>query len=282
MEKPYVEIVLNGGLGNQLFGWACATAASKRSGFSLILNDSELRGRICELPKLGIPVVRQKPMNPLPLFYKLPSQVIQKKPLSFFRPRFNYIEESFEFDRRFLDPKPNSTYYGYFQSWKYFNDFSNQIQETLWKSLPSSDEYDRVRKRIGTPRYIAIHVRRGDYLQNISYHGLTTPEYFNDALEVFGRSREGLKLICISDSIELAREIVPKCDLYLGPNDLNEPTSILRIFAESSGIIGSNSSLSWWGAYLMNRNNLKIFPSKWFSAMAINTSDLLPTSWIQL
>ena len=46
----------------------------------------------------------------------------------------------------------------------------------------------------------------------------------------------------------------------------------------------ANSSFSWWGAWLNNNPNKKVIaPKKWFGDhVNLNTSDLLPESWIKI
>ena len=279
-KEPYVEIVLNGGLGNQLFGWATGFAASKRTGYKLRINDSGLVGRDCELSKFDIEVESGIPANSLSLFYRLPKKLQELKFATIFRPQFNYVEESFRFDKRFLKPRPNSTYYGYFQSWKYFDDFSTEIRKMLINSFPDSSEYLSFKGLIGSQKYIAVHVRRGDYLDKILFHGITSKDFYEKSLRNFSIKNTETRLICISDSIELAREILPDCDYYFGADQLNDPVTILRIFSEAEGLIGSNSSLSWWGAYLMTGDKFRIFPQRWFAAQGIDTTDLIPKKWI--
>jgi hypothetical protein len=93
---------------------------------------------------------------------------------------------------------------------------------------------------------------------------------------------ESTLLVCFSDSIEMAKNILPECDHYFGPKEINDPAAILMIMSQSKALIGSNSTLSWWAAFLMDVNAIKIFPYKWFTKKSINTDDLIPETWKQI
>ncbi len=275
---PFIEVVLNGGLGNQLFGWAIGQSIAISNGYTLRLNSSFLVERQYELSQFRISATDSPPMkkNPFPSF-----SLIRKLDILLRPKHYEYTESSFNFDDRFLKIPPNNTIYGYFQSWKYFKDYESELRRFLVTNFIESEEYVRVKEKIRGKDFIAIHVRRGDYISKKNFHGLTTLKYYQDALMMCNRSESTL-LVCFSDSIEMAKNILPECDHYFGPKEINDPAAILMIMSQSKALIGSNSTLSWWAAFLMDVNAIKIFPYKWFTKKSINTDDLIPETWKQI
>ena len=274
----FIEVVLNGGLGNQLFGWGVGYALSERNGYELRLNSSDLTGRKFELEKIGIHAVDLPPNSKYPLGADLASRFRRKIHKHFNLRTHVYAERNFRYHSEVNDLPPGTTLYGYFQSWKYLEDFKNQIRKKILENFPNSPEYVKFKRIIPHNKYVAVHIRRGDYIGREDFHGLTTPEYYKKALMSLEGKSSG-EIICFSDSIDIAREVLPNCSRYFGPESLNDPVAILRVMSEATSIIGSNSSLSWWAAYLMNDENPKIFPAKWFANTDLDTTDLLPPGW---
>ncbi len=275
---PFIEVVLNGGLGNQLFGWAIGHSIAHSNGYRLILNSSCLVERQYELSKFKIPALDLPPMQKNPFN----ASRINRKLGRLIQPDlYEYAELSFNFDDRFLKIPPNKTIYGYFQSWKYFKDYDIEIRGLLLTKYIESEDYIRIKEIIRDREYIVIHVRRGDYIGKEDFHGLTTAKYYQQALKLCKRSEQTL-IVCFSDSIDIAKGIVPDCDYYFGSKEINDPAAILMIMSQSKALIGSNSTLSWWAAFLMDVSAVKIFPNKWFAKTDINTDDLLPGTWMQI
>jgi hypothetical protein len=69
--------------------------------------------------------------------------------------------------------------------------------------------------------------------------------------------------------------------LVLGEEDLTSQSETLELMTYASGIIGANSSFSWWAAYLAkNSDSIKIFPRPWCRSIDSFESQLLPPTWL--
>ena len=273
------EVVLNGGLGNQLFGWATGTSIAKKNNIEVIFNSSQIGERGYQLDKFGIFATENLPLTKNPLnrnvIKKIQNKILGKHAIN----KFEFAELSFSFDNRFLKPRNGVSFYGYFQSWKYFDFNRNEIISKLNQIQNPSGNYGELQKLLKSDSFITIHIRRGDYINKTDYHGLVDVQFFNKAREVALSSTPGMKFVCFSDSIEIAKNMIPWADYFISSVEIESPAETLMLMKSTEGIIGSNSSFSWWAGYLMKNENIKIFPKQWFVNKQIDTVDLIPLTW---
>ena len=104
---------------------------------------------------------------------------------------------------------------------------------------------------------IAIHLRRGDYVDNPFYVDLTMTKYYDKAMKEFA----GEQFLVFSDDIEWAKRffIGNEFEFSEDKTELED----LNLMAGCKAIIMANSSFSWWGAYLGDRNKKVIAPKDW-------------------
>lgn len=141
----------------------------------------------------------------------------------------------------------------------------------------------------------AIHVRRGNNLSLPNHHPVPTYEYFKSALNIFNNQ----DIIVFSDDLDWCKEQ----DIFSGalfgfgpPKDidiysLTSPTPVsidqaaidLLIMKMCRRHIISNSSLSWWGAYLAGYGDV-IYPPQWVGPAITDydVSRIIPDKWIGL
>ncbi len=186
-----------------------------------------------------------------------------------------YKEPSFEY-REIPPPQSNFTLLqGYFQSYKFFDDYREEILEIL--DIP-----------VGVPQpYVAIHWRLGDYRTLSNCHPPVSKEYIQKGIEYFIKSGY-TNFMVFSDEIDFAYEniVVPEnCSLIFseGRTEIED----LALAASCEHILGSNSSFSWWAYYLnQNENKIGVFPQKdkWFGeALKYNkVDDLYLPEWVLL
>ncbi len=167
---------------------------------------------------------------------------------------------------------------GYFQSEKYFD---KKLVRDLFSIDKSTAKY--IESRYGEilkKGITSINIRRGDFVSRPHLHPVCSMKYFKEAVEYFGRNSD---FFVISDDIEWCKRQF-KGENYFFIED--EPPAIdLYLQTLCSNNIISNSSFSWWSAWL-NLNPVKtvIAPGEnWTGKLNPyrNNKDLLPSEWLQ-
>jgi hypothetical protein len=157
---------------------------------------------------------------------------------------------------------------GYRQTAKYFDEYRSEILYLL--------KFDWVKKE----GYVAVHVRRGDYVELRQKHPEVTVEWYEKAMAMF----PDCKFKFFSDDIAWCQKKFAHrndCE-YSGNTD--EQLDLIEMSCCEHQIC-SPSTFSWWGAYLNRNENKKvIFPQFWFSEgwCGLDTSDIVKPEWIKL
>jgi hypothetical protein len=149
----------------------------------------------------------------------------------------------------------------YIQDEKYFEKYKDEIKSQF-------------KSGISNIPYVAIHVRRGDYVGNDFYVDLFADGYYERAMKEFPDSA----FIIFSDDIPWCKEqnIFEKCAFSDGFDEVED----LNIMASCCGHIIANSSFSWWGAFLSPNGGKVIAPSRWYTDGVERTK--IPNSWIKV
>jgi hypothetical protein len=197
-----------------------------------------------------------------------------------------FTEKSHCYDPKLISLKGNVFLKGYWQSYRYFQAYQNQIKKDFeFLNLPNKTN-QALLKKIHTTESVAVHVRRGDYANHSAtnaYHGLTPKSYYQQAYKLIAKKITHPTFYFFSDDPEWVRnhlQIKAKA-YYIGHNQ-ECPHEDLRLMSACKHQIIANSSFSWWGAWLnQNPRKIVINPKKWNNVIR-STADLIPKSWIKL
>lgn len=128
----------------------------------------------------------------------------------------------------------------------------------------------------------AVHVRRGDYLNNPQIGTLSDSYFVNCTrimFEEFGVSR----FVIFSDSPDMLTEQVKSVSKYGNVVFAESQKSALQTLLSLSSfqfIIMSNSSFSWWAANIGSKKSKVICPSEWFKLLD-DPFGIKNISWIE-
>ena len=135
---------------------------------------------------------------------------------------------------------------------------------------------------------VSIHVRRGDYLTNpvtFQTHGLCDIDYYKKAIDEILDLVDKPHFFIFSDDQSWAKSNIifgAPTDYVMHNNSLKNYED-LRLMSYCRHHIIANSSFSWWGAWLGNNpEKIVIAPKKWFNDPKIDTTDLIPDTWLRL
>jgi len=170
-----------------------------------------------------------------------------------------------------LEFKDNTVYNGYFQSEKYFAHNRNFILDKFLNRKIIEDILNK-NSFLKNENTLSVHVRKGDYLtlKNI-YYTLDT-NYYNEAISKFDYDR----ILIFSDNINWCKKNFDYKNIIFLENQ-PEYIDLLMMSLCKNNII-SNSTFSWWGAWLNTNDNKKVIsPKNWLKLD--NDNDIVPDSW---
>lgn len=232
-----------GDMGNQLFQIATVIAAARRSGSNYFFDPS-----ILELP-----------VNKL---FELDNLNYNELPVDRYIYEFSNYEE-------IQIPKDGKVYgiRGYRQCYKYFDDFGEHIR-SIFK--PRAYILEKLKPYLPA-EYIAVHIRKGDYIK--AMHSFTifkefkrcSDQYYIRSVEDIKKVHPNLPVIMCTDSPDLVGELLLKLNATLAPivPEISGKYTDFCTLYNASALVISNSTYSWWAAYL-RPGRLVIAPSPWW------------------
>lgn len=257
-----ISCSLQGGLGNQMFQIAATVSLSLENN-----DDYGINLDICYTPNQGNLASKYSDT-----IFKNINKSNNYAFTNFYQePNFCYSEIPYQTDLLLR---------GYFQSEKYFVNYKKQIKNLFYFSEQNKEIIEQYFKNnIKNDKPItSVHIRRGDYLLFSNVHLVCTLEYYNKAIKNIGDSN----FVFVSDDIEWVKENFKSENYYF--SEFNDELLDLTLMTLCDNNIISNSSFSWWGAYLNDFEEKKVIcPNKWFSnGGPTDTQDVLPNEWIKL
>lgn len=270
---------ISDGFGNQLFMYACGYTIAKRLSTSLLLDISYLDNstlRKYELNRLNIKykfifTTRKQKYYPLKVVYrKLYHVWLHIKGFHFFKEKQNYI-----YNPDFEQLKSQTYLYGYWQTEKYFKDYRSDILKMFTPNYPISTGCKEYIKMAEQCYSVAIHVRRGDYV-NLGI--CLDQSYYHKALLKIKEMVKTPQFFIFSDNIEFAKQLFEggNGDIsFVQYSSENSTLEDLFIMKSCKHIIMANSSYSWWAAWLNdNPNKIVIHPNDH------QIDDFYPSEWL--
>lgn len=155
---------------------------------------------------------------------------------------------------------------GYWQSEKYFMHNEKIIRKDLQFKNTLNGKDKVVAKDITSHNAVAMHIRRGDYLDYTKF-GTCSTDYYKKAVSFIEEHVENPKFFIFSDDHQWVKKNIhiSHPTYHVTHNDVEKGHKDLRLMSLCKHFIIANSSFSWWGAWLSeNEDKIVTTPQPWF------------------
>ena len=208
----------------------------------------------------------------------------------------NIATGQFHFSQEFFNNCPdNINLHDYFQTEKYFKNIEDVIRNDFSFKKEIVKSCLEILDELVDP--IFIHIRRGDYVNQPDNHPVCSTSYYESSLNNF---KDTSSVLIFSDDPEWCKSqelfsddrfLISEFNLtYNQTSDTNDgrvksliPYYDLCLMSMCQGGIIANSSMSWWGAWLIeNPTQPIVAPNPWFGKnySHYDMSDLIPKRWV--
>jgi Glycosyl transferase family 11 len=285
-----IIVNLVGGLGNQMFQYACGLALSSTTGENVLyatdIYDQQATYNGYELDTvfgLALPIAtppdRKRALGFIGSNPYVRRAVMNYALLEVLMPGTAIFERSFAFDANLAVKLSKGGYlHGYWQSESYFGNTKEQVYRAFQFKGVDDSALD-VTGKIN----VSLHVRRGDYMNAGKVLAVCNDAYYKNALGALGLSLEETILNVFSDDPNWARQHIsnlhPECRFIQGNHGKNSYKD-MYLMSKCDHHIIANSSFSWWGAWLNQSPGKRVIaPKRWFVDPAKKSDNIIPPNW---
>jgi len=168
---------------------------------------------------------------------------------------------------------------GWYQSEKYFGNYKEVIRDAFSPTTEFVIKATNEFPFLNSARVAAINVRRGDYLTQPRHHPVVTLDYIEEARKLLPPHDY---LMVLSDDFEWCKNNIKGNNIIFPTNYVDQDAMWLLSMCDD--FIISNSTFSWWGAFLSRtKNKVVISPSTWFGPdIHEDPSDVWCEGWIKI
>jgi hypothetical protein len=280
-----IVVLVDGGLGSQMWQYSLGRLAAMKSGLPVCYDLSWFERDGMDINKKYSRAYRLETVFP-----NVRLENADAKTAETYRKYFNlYPGTRRDYDEKVIASRNARYIGGYYVNAKYVDLQGDALRDELTFGIELSDGNGKVRSAIeSTPQAVAIHIRRGDYVGSV--HDVTTPKYFTDAVKFIAAklSPEKAVFFVFSNGMEWSRKILEGLDekfVFVENNDNDSGEADMFLMSRCAHFVISNSSFSWWPAWLSRRSADKIVvaPNVWLSGERVSDRlSMLSEGWLAM
>lgn len=190
-----------------------------------------------------------------------------------------------------LPPKNRDSYLlGAFQSAKMVESVDAEVRRIFTFPEFESGKNQYIQTRLAQENSVGLHIRKGkDYQERIWYKNTCGVEYYRKAVDLMKEKVDSPSFYVFTDNPAWVKENLSWLEYKLvdgNPGSGWGSHCDMQLMSLCKHNIISNSSYSWWGAYLNNTlNKIVVCPRIWFnpeSTKDFSSNPLLAEGWISL
>jgi hypothetical protein len=267
-----IYIPVQGGLGNQLFQWSMAHYIAQETELpvTLVQNHSTMlsfnQNPLLQLSKQCTHSVKVGRNQKVAIGYRAIDKMSQYDSVKISKVSEKIKMFTLSDHESATLPKETSKHSsirGFFQSTtmvkQVWNDLKNEIQSVMEISLESAEKGVKETFLDLNHNYQAIHIRRGDYLENKDHLGVLSVDYFEKLIT------PNQSVVVCSDSLKSEELDQWRMEYRLYNQDKLSAIETLAVLSNGKRLIMSNSTLSWWASqFVLDKGGQVVAPAPWF------------------
>lgn len=298
---------LNGGLGNQLFQVAMGLAVAKAADSKLYLDEQGLtntsnRGkatsRKLEVANLGwelwppdfhledkpwwLPIARREGASaPTTALGSLVNMIPRSQPSSSAYIKEHTVSQDLP---KLVDELADKKFVylsGYWADQTVPELVRDEMTGALLATYSLPSPMNELGKAVEASSSFAIHVRRGDFFSGVApSHGVLEADFFFRAIEQLYES--GDELFFFSDDPRWCKATFGRfrAARFVEPASSDKALDHLLLMSKAKKFVISNSSFSWWSAWLSGAEGRNIIrPELWVANDSSQADKIYPMSW---
>lgn len=290
-----VTVLLSGGLGNQMFQYAAAKSLAIRLNTTLSVDlytfskKTQATVRPYELGIFNIEdVVETSSLKAKAVTKARP--FIQKH-RSFFQ-RLGVFTDTYAilYQPTFEALMGDVIMSGYFQNESYFNNIPELLRKDFSFKYPLTGKNKDIAGQVSENQSIAVHIRRGDYLNKNSQSNFAILEkdYYEKAINYISAHVKNPKFYVFSEDFDWIKDNLNFKEFPVTFIDWNKGKDSyidMQLMSLCKHNIIANSSFSWWSAWLNNNEEKRVIaPERWFVDEQKNKllDCFYPQGWIKI